>query len=58
MWGPDHAYITEFNLNYNSLDDYSTDETVQAAGLASMIENIEVSGVSRAILLLLFWSSV
>lgn len=48
-WGPEHSYITEFNLNYKSLDDYSTDEAVQAAGLASMIKNIQASGVTRAI---------
>ncbi|MBE3115033.1 MAG: hypothetical protein IMZ59_05880 [Actinobacteria bacterium] len=47
-WGADHSYITEFNLNYKSLDDYSTDEAVQAAALASMIEYIKSSGVTRA----------
>ena len=47
-WGADHSYITEFNLNYKSLDDYSTDEAVQAAALTSMIEYIKASGVTRA----------
>jgi len=47
-WGADHSYITEFNLNYRSLDDYSTDEAAQAAALTSMIEYIKSSGVTRA----------
>jgi hypothetical protein len=47
-WGPDNSYITEFSLNYKSLDAYSTDETKQASGLTSMIEYIQTSGVSRA----------
>ncbi|MCJ7666667.1 MAG: hypothetical protein MUO59_08035 [Actinobacteria bacterium] len=47
-WGSDNTYITEFNLNYNSLADYSTDEAAQAAGLNSMIDYIKASGVSRA----------
>ena len=47
-WGADHSYITEFNLNYKSLNDYSTDEAVQAAALTSMIEYIKASGVTRA----------
>ncbi|MHB8277216.1 MAG: hypothetical protein ACYDIA_06145 [Candidatus Humimicrobiaceae bacterium] len=47
-WGPEHSYITEFNLNYNSLNDYSTNEAEQAAGLASMIEYIQAAGVTRA----------
>lgn len=47
-WGVDHTYITEFNLNYKSLDAYSTDEAAQAAALASMIGYIKTSGVTRA----------
>ena len=47
-WGPEHTYITEFSLNYNSLDSYSIDESEQATGLASMIDYIEASGISRA----------
>jgi hypothetical protein len=47
-WGSEHSYITEFNLNYNSLNDYSADEAVQAEGLASMIDYIYSSGVTRA----------
>jgi hypothetical protein len=47
-WGSDHSYITEFNLNYNSLNDYSADESVQAEGLASMIDYINASGVTRS----------
>jgi hypothetical protein len=47
-WGVDHTYITEFSVNYNFLDYYSTDEAVQAAGLASMINAIKAAGVTRA----------
>jgi len=47
-WGPEHSYITEFNLNYRSLDDYSTNEAVQAEALASMIDYIKGSGLKRA----------
>jgi hypothetical protein len=47
-WGPEHTYITEFNLNYKSLSDYSNDENQQAAGLDSMIEYIKASGITRA----------
>lgn len=47
-WGAEHSYVTEFNLNYRSLNDYSTDEAVQAAALTSMIEYIRASGVARA----------
>lgn len=47
-WETDHSYITEFNLDYRSLEDYSTNETVQAEALASMIEYIKASGVTRA----------
>jgi hypothetical protein len=43
------TYITEFNLSYVSLDAYSTDEAVQAAGVAEMIEYIKASGITRAL---------
>jgi hypothetical protein len=49
VFGSDGTYITEFNLNYTSLDDYSTDEAVQAAGITEMIEYIKASGIERAI---------
>ena len=44
----DGTYITEFNLSWSSLDDYSTDEAVQAAALKEMIEYIKASGMTRA----------
>lgn len=48
-FGAEHTYLTEFNLSWSSLDDYSTDETVQAAALTEMIEYIKASGMTRAI---------
>jgi hypothetical protein len=47
-FGVDGTYLTEFNLSWSSLDDYSTDETVQAAALTEMIEYIKASGMTRA----------
>jgi len=47
-FGADGTYITEFNLSWTSLDDYSTDETVQAAALTEMIKYIKASGMTRA----------
>ena len=47
-FGADGTYITEFNLSWSSLDDYSTDETVQAAALTEMIKYIKASGMTRA----------
>ena len=43
------TYMTEFNPSYISLDDYSTDEAVQAACVAEMIEYIKASGIERAL---------
>ena len=43
------AYLSEFNLSYTSLDSYSTDEEVQAAAVAEMIDYIKASGIERAI---------
>lgn len=48
-FGIDGTYITEFNLNPVSLDDYSTDEIVQAEALTEMIDYIKASGMKRAI---------
>jgi hypothetical protein len=48
-FGVDSTYITEFSLSSVSLDDYSTDEAVQAAALTEMIEYIKVSGMTRAL---------
>ena len=47
-FGADGTYLTEFNLSGVSLDNYSTDETVQAAALTEMIEYIKTSGITRA----------
>ena len=47
-WGADHTYITEFSLNYKSLNNYSTNEAIQATGLASMINAIKAAGITRA----------
>lgn len=48
-FGIDGTYITEFNLSYLSLENYSTDEAVQAAGVTEMIEYIKASGMTRAL---------
>ena len=47
-FGADGTYITEFNLSWSSLDDYSTDEAIQAAALTEMIEYIKASCITRA----------
>ncbi len=47
-FGTDGTYLTEFNLSWSSLDDYSTDETVQATALTEMINYIKASGMTRA----------
>jgi len=48
-FGPDGTYLTEWGLNSTSILEYSTDEAVQAAGVAEMLDYIEASGMSRAI---------
>ena len=48
-FGVDGTYLTEFYPSWVSLDDYSTDEAVQAAAITEMIEYIKVSGMTRAI---------
>jgi hypothetical protein len=48
-FGVDGTYLTEFSPSYTSLDDYSTDEAVQAAAVTEMIEYIKASGMTRAI---------
>jgi len=47
-FGTDGTYLTEFNLNVNSIDNYSMDESVQAAAVTEMIDYIKDSGMSRA----------
>ncbi len=48
-FGVDGTYITEFAPSWISLDDYSTDETVQAAGVSEMIDHFKASGITRAL---------
>src|SRR5665648_545803 len=48
-FGTDGTYLTEFSLNTDSLDSYSTDEAVQAAAVTEMIEYIKASGMERAL---------
>jgi hypothetical protein len=48
-FGVDGTYITEFALSCSSLEDYSTDEAVQAAAVTEMIEYIKASGMKRAL---------
>ena len=48
-FGVDGTYISEFAPSYSSIEDYSTDEAVQAAGVAEMIEYIKDSGIERAL---------
>jgi len=48
-FGVDHTYLTEFGPSYSALEDYSTDEAVQAAAVTEMIEYIKSSGMTRAI---------
>ena len=48
-FGVDGTYLTEFYPNVIALDDYSTDEAVQAAGIAEMINYIKTSGITRAL---------
>jgi len=48
-FGVDGIYITEFGPSWSSLDDYSTDEEVQADGVAEMIEYMRASGIERAL---------
>ena len=47
-FGASGTYLTEFNISYTSLADYSTDERVQATALSKMIEYIRASGITRA----------
>ena len=47
-FGSDGTYLTEFSLSSVSLDTYSTDEAIQAAGVIEMIDYIKASGMTRA----------
>jgi len=48
-FGADGTCLTEFAPSYVSLNTYSEDETVQAAGVTGMIEYIKASGMTRAL---------
>jgi len=47
-FGVDGTYLTEFNVSWTTLNDYSTDEAVQAEVLRQMIDYIKASGIKRA----------
>jgi hypothetical protein len=47
-FGVDGTYLTEFGPSWSSLDDYSTDEAVQATVVANMLDYIKASGMTRA----------
>ena len=48
-FGASGCYITEFNLSYTDVNEWSADESVQAAGLTEMIDFIKDAGITRAI---------
>lgn len=48
-FGADGTYLTEFAPSWSSLDNYSTDEAVQAEALTEMIDYIKASGIERAL---------
>src|SRR5665648_671358 len=48
-FGVNGTYLTEFAPSYSSLEDYSTDEAVQAAAVTEMIDYIKASGITRAL---------
>jgi hypothetical protein len=49
VFGVDGLYITEFNLSSINIENYSTDEAVQATAVTEMIEYIKASGIKRAL---------
>lgn len=48
-FGVDGTYASEFALSWSAIDDYSTDEAVQATAITEMINYIKASGMTRAI---------
>jgi hypothetical protein len=48
-FGVNGTYLTEFGPSYSSIEDYSANETVQAAAVTEMIEYIKDSGMTRAL---------
>ncbi len=49
-FGVDNTYLTEFNLSYLNINNYSTNEAVQAEAVNEMVTYINASGMKRA-----FW---
>ena len=49
-FGADGTYLTEFNISYLNINNYSTDEAVQAQAVNDMVNYIKASGIQRA-----FW---
>ena len=47
-FGTSGCYLSEFGLSVTSVNSYSTDEVVQASMMASLIDNIIYSGITRA----------
>ena len=47
-FGADGVTITEFSPSWSSLDDYSTDEAVQAAAVTEMLDWIKATGIKTA----------
>ena len=47
-FGVDGTYLTEFAPSWSALDDYSTDEAVQAEAVTEMINYIKASGIKHA----------
>jgi hypothetical protein len=46
-FGTDGTYLTEFSLNWISLDTYSTDENIQATGILEMMNYADDLGFKR-----------
>jgi len=47
-FGVDGTYLTEFAPSGSGIDDFSTDEAVQAAAVTEMIDYIKASGIKKA----------
>jgi len=47
-FGSDGTYLTEFAPSWSNINEYSTDEVVQAECVTEMIEYIKASGMTRA----------
>lgn len=48
-FGVNNVYLTEFNVSWQSLTDYSTSEAEQAEAIFDMIEYIKNKGIKRAV---------